>query len=34
MDAASEGEPIEPGTPVRVLRLDSNRLVVEKIEEA
>ena len=34
IDAASEGETIEPGTPVSVLRLDSNRLVVKKIEEA
>jgi len=34
VDAASEGETIEAGTPVRVLRLDSNRLVVEKTEEA
>ena len=34
IDAASEGETIEPGTPVCVLRLDSNRLVVKRIEEA
>ena len=34
LDAASEGETIEPGTPVRVLGLDSNRLIVEKVKEA
>ncbi len=34
VDATSEGEPIEAGVPVRVLRMDSNHPVVEKIEEA
>jgi len=34
IDAVSEGEPIDAGTPVRVLAMDSNRPVVERDQEA
>jgi membrane-bound serine protease (ClpP class) len=31
VDAMTEGEPLEPGTKVRVIRREGNRLVVEKV---
>ena len=34
VDAASEGDPIEAGTKVRVLRNEGNRIVVERIGTA
>lgn len=34
VDAVSEGEPIDAGTPVRVLAMDSNRPVVARDQEA
>ena len=32
--AVTEGEPLDPGTNVRVIRCEGNRLVVEKVENA
>ena len=34
VDAVSEGGPIDAGTPVRVLAMDSNRPIVERDQEA